>query len=169
MPREGCYQWWRDHFSGHPEYQRICAILQKLGFDTSQTEVDHFPPNIAYRGTSFETQLAEGARPAFPIPKYLHRYHRGEADMGGHASTTGSGGVARQWSGQIRTHMQGGNFYAAMKQDIIDKQNIALFATQGLDRNLFNGLLRQGVRLAFDLGMITEQEYWDLMLNHLEG
>ena len=71
------------------------------------------------------------------------------------------------WSGQLRGQMLAGDFYGAMKQDIIDKQNVALFATEGKNRSLFNNLLKVGVQLARELGMIAEEQYWDLMLNHL--
>ena len=50
-----------------------------------------------------------------------------------------------------------------MKQDIIDKKNLAPFATDGKDRSLFNKLMIPAVQLVHSLGMITESQYYDLL------
>lgn len=163
MAKDGSYQWWRDNYASHPEYQRVCGILKGYGVDCAATEVDHFPPNAAYTGTAYDNLLPYAARPSLPLPKYLHRFHTGGGGMGGHVSTTGSTFVAQGWTPQLRTQMASGNFHGAMKQDIIDKKNVALCATQGKDRNLFNGLMLPAVQLVRELGMIGDAEYFDLL------
>jgi hypothetical protein len=168
MPVKGSYQWWRENYASDAEFQRVCGVLKLFGVDCSQVEVDHFPPNASYTGTTYDRILAYGARPAFPLPKYLHRFHRGEGGMGGHITTTGSTDVAKSWTPQLRAQMAAGDFHGAMKQDIVDKQNVALATTAGQDRNLFNGLLRPGVDLAYSQGLINEAQYYDL-LNDLGG
>jgi hypothetical protein len=83
--------------------------------------------------------------------------------MGGHASTTGSTFVAKGWTPQLQSPMVAGNFHGAMKQDIIDKRNVALHATNGLDRNLFNNLMVPAVQLVHTLGMVGDGEFYDLL------
>ena len=83
--------------------------------------------------------------------------------MGGHASTTGSTFVSKGWTPQLKAQMAEGNFHGAMKQDIIDKKNVALSATNGQNRNLFNNLMVPAVQLVHSLGMISEIEYYDLL------
>jgi hypothetical protein len=85
--------------------------------------------------------------------------------MGGHASTTGSTSVSAMWTGEVRTRMQAGDYYGAMKYDIIDKKNLALFYTNGRDRNWFNGILRPAVELARELTLVDETQYYDLLMD----
>ena len=163
MAIEGSYQWWRENYSTNNEFQRVCGVLASHGVDCSAVEVDHFPPNAAYSGSAFDRRLPYAARPSFPLPKYLHRFHTGGGGMGGHASTTGSTFVAKGWTPQLKAKMTAGNFYGAMKQDIIDKKNVALHATNSADRNLFNHLMVPAVQLVHSLGMISEAEFYDLL------
>jgi hypothetical protein len=163
MAIEGSYQWWRDNYLTHAEFQRVRGVLSGYGIDCSVVEIDHFPPNAAYSGSAFDKRLPYNARPSLPLPKYLHRYHAGGGGMGGHASTTGSTFVAKRWTPELRAKMAAGNFHGAMKQDIIDKKNLALYATDGQDRKLFNILMLPAVQLVHGFGMITEMEYYDLL------
>jgi hypothetical protein len=162
-PSPGSYQWWRDNYTTDAEFQRVCGVLKGYGVDCSAVEVDHFPPNASYAGSTYDKQLPYAARPAFPVPKYLHRFHSGDGGMGGHVSSTGSTFVAKTWTPQLGAKMSSGNFYSAMKQDIVDKQNVALGATNGQDRKLFNKLLAPAVELVQKLGMISDAEYYDLL------
>jgi len=157
----GSYQWWRDNYRSDPGFQSVCAVLEANGVDCSAVEIDHFPPNASYSGPY--NALPYAARPAFPLPKFVHRFHSGGGGMGGHASTTGSTFVSARWTGEIRARMQAGDFYGAMKYDIIDKKNLALFYTNGTNRNLFNGILRPAVELAHELGFVDETQYYDLL------
>lgn len=161
MPLRGSYQWWRDNYPTDADFQRICGVLKNYGVDCSEVEVDHFPPNAAYTGAVGQ-QLTYASRPAFPLPKYLHRFHRGGGGMGGHASTTGSTFVSAGWTGQLRASISAGSFHGAMKQDIIDKRNVALHATHGRDRRLFDPILLPAVDLVHQLGFIDEAELYDL-------
>lgn len=163
MAIEGSYLWWRENYTRDPEFQRVCGVLANYGVDCSAVEVDHFPPNASYTGTAFDRMLAYGARPAFPLPKYLHRFHTGGGGMGGHASTTGSTFVAKVWTPQLKAKMASGDFHGAMKQDIIDKKNVALGATMGKDRALFNRLMKPAVDLAYRQGLFAETAYYDLL------
>jgi len=162
MANPGSYQWWRDNYSGDPGFQAVCTALTANGVDCTEVEVDHFPPNASYAGSPYDG-LPYGARPAFPLPKYVHRFHSGGGGMGGHASTTGSTFVSAQWTAEVRQQMQAGNFYGAMKYEIIDKKNLALFYTNGTDRNFFNGILRPAVDLARSLALIDDTQYYDLL------
>ena len=162
MANEGSYQWWRDNYSSNPGFQAVCSVLTDAGVNCSAVEIDHFPPNAAYTGSPFN-RLPFNARPAFPLPKYIHRFHAGGGGMGGHASTTGSTFVSARWTGEIRNMMQAGNFHGAMKYDIIDKKNLALFYTNGTNRNLFNGILKPAVDLARELTLVNETQYYDLL------
>lgn len=163
MAIEGSYLWWRENYKTNAEFQRVSQILQGFGVDCSAVEIDHFPPNAAYTGSPFDKRLPYAARPSFPLAKYLHRYHTGGGGMGGHASTTGSTFVSKGWTPELKAQMVAGNFYGAMKQDIIDKRNVALVATNSTDRNLFNKLMVPAVQLVFKLDMVTETEYYDLL------
>jgi hypothetical protein len=163
MSWPGSYQWWRENYATDPGFQAVCTVLTSNGVDCSQVEVDHFPPNASYTGSAYDTMLPYGARPAFPLPKYVHRFHSGGGGMGGHASTTGSTFVSAVWTGEVRNMMQAGNFYGAMKYDIIDKKNLALFYTNGQNRNLFNGVLRPAVDLARSVALIDDAQYYDLL------
>jgi hypothetical protein len=163
MAIEGSYQWWRENYRTNIEFERVCVALEQFGVDVSETEIDHFPPNAAYTGSGYDKKLPYAARPSFPLPKYLHRFHTGGGGMGGHASTTGSTFVAKGWTPQLQSQMSAGNFYGAMKQDIIDKKNVALSATLGRDRNLFNKLMVPAIHLVYNNGMINEAEYYDLL------
>jgi hypothetical protein len=163
MALEGSYQWWRENYSSNDEFQRVCGVLAQYGIDCSAVEVDHFPPNAAYTGTPYAQRLAIPARPSLPLPKYLHRYFAGGGGMGGHASTTGSTFVSKVWTPQLRARMTGGDFHGAMKQDIIDKKNLALHATDGQDRKLFDKLMLPAVHMVHSLGMIDEAQYYDLL------
>lgn len=166
MAVEGSYDWWRANYESDERYIAVCKVLTGRGIDCSETEVDHFPPNKSYEGTSYE-HVTYGQRPAFPLPKYLHRYHKGGGGMGGHVSTTGTTFVAQAWTPQLGAKMEAGNFYGAMKQDIIDKQNVALGASG--DRNLFNAILQPAVLLAHNGGLITAGEYLDICWNDFQG
>ena len=163
MALEGSYQWWRENYATNDEFKHVCGVLTQFGIDCSQVEIDHFPPNAAYIGSAFNRRLAYPARPSLPLPKYLHRYHAGGGGMGGHASTTGSTFVAKRWTPELRTQMVAGNFHGAMKQDIIDKKNIALSATDGQNRKLFDKLMLPAVHMVHSLGMIDEAQYYDLL------
>ena len=166
MAAEGSYDWWRANYATDARYIAICQVLQIKGVDCSETEVDHFPPNKSYEGTGF-THVTYGQRPAFPLPKYLHRFHKGDGGMGGHVSTTGTTSVAKGWTPQLGAKMSLGNFYGAMKQDLIDKKNVA-FCASG-DRNLFNAILQPSVFLAHNGGLITAEEYLDICWNDFQG
>jgi hypothetical protein len=163
MAIEGSYQWWRENYTTNTEFQRVCGVLKGHGVDCTEVEIDHFPPNAAYTGSSFDKQLPYAARPSLPLPKFLHRFHSGGGGMGGHASTTGSTFVAKRWTPELKTQMVAGNFHGAMKQDIIDKKNVALSATYGADRKLFNALMLPAVQLVHKLDMISEAEFYDLL------
>ena len=164
MPHRGSYDWWRANYATDPDYLAVSAVLAPMGVDCTQVEVDHFPPNAAYTGTSYEHRASYGARPAFPLPKFLHRWQgRGQGGMGGHASTTGSTFVQRGWTTDLRTSMSANNYYAAMNQDIIDKQNVALHVCG--NRHLFDTLMRPAVELAVQYGFITQTEAYDIYVN----
>ena len=163
MANEGTYQWWMQNYRSNGDFQRVCNVLQGYGVDCSQVEIDHFPPNAAYTGTQYDRMLPYASRPSVPLPKYLHRFHGGGGGMGGHASTTGSTFVAKVWTPELKAKMTAGDFHGAMKQDIIDKRNVALFATQGRDRNLFNVLMIPAVKFVYERGMIDETQYYDLL------
>ena len=165
MANPGSYTWWRDNYLTDPGFQAVCTILAANGVDCTQVEVDHFPPNASYTGSAFDGMLPYGARPAFPLPKYIHRFHSGGGGMGGHASTTGSTSVSAFWTGEVRARMQAGDYWGAMKYDIIDKKNLALFYTNGRDRNLFDGILRPAVELARALGLVSDTQYYDLLMD----
>lgn len=156
MAMKGSYAWWRANYATDPSYAAVAAVLTPLGIDCKEVEVDHFPPNAAYSGTKYDQSLKETKRPAFPLPKYLHRYHRGDGGMGYHASTTGRTFVQSGWTGELKGHMSVGNFYAAMRQDIIDKQNVAYCVCE--DRHLFDVLMRPAVDLALFHGLISSLE-----------
>lgn len=163
MAIEGSYQWWRENYTSDAEFQRVCGILERYGVDCSAVEIDHFPPNASYTGTRYDGMLTYAARPAFPLPKYLHRFRTGGGGMGGHASTTGKTFVSKGWTPQLSAKMAADDFHGAMKQDIIDKKNVALGATMGRDRNLFNRLMQPAVELAYRQGLFGETEYYDLL------
>ena len=163
MPNKGSYQWWRDNYRTDAEWARVSGVLTAHGVDCKSVEIDHFPPNASYTGSRFDRMLAYGARPAAPLPKYVHRYHSGGGGMGGHASTTGKTFVSTRWTGELRAQMAAGNFYGAMKQDIVDKKNLALYWAQ--DRELLNGLLVPAVQLAHEEALISETELYDLLLD----
>ena len=59
--------------------------------------------------------------------------------------------------------MQAGDFHGAMKQDLIDKRNLALHATDGQNRKLFDNLMLPAVHMVHNLAMITEDQYYDLL------
>lgn len=166
MAKKGSYTWWRANYSTDADYLAVAAVLAPLGYNCDQVEVDHFPPNASYSG-AFAEQLTYGNRPAFPLPKYLHRYRKGDGGMGGHASSTGSTAVQKGWTSQLSAHMASGSFYGAMRDDIIDKQNVAEVACR--DRNLFNKLLKPAVTLAFEDGLLSGDEYYHIMMNYLGG
>lgn len=166
MAEEGSYTWWRENYQTDLRYQGVCNVLTQIGVDCSQTEVDHFPPNISYSGSSY-TWLSYGNRPAFPLPKYLHRFHRGDGGMGGHISTTGSTSVAKYWSGELRGYMRDDDYYGAMRQDIIDKQNVALSATG--NRHFFDPILFPAICLARKLGLISHGELYEILVNQMNS
>jgi hypothetical protein len=83
--------------------------------------------------------------------------------MGGHVTSTGSTFVAKTWTPQLGAKTSSGNFYAAMKQDIVDKQNVALSATSAKDPKPFNKLLVPAVGLVHSLRMVSDAEYYDLL------
>lgn len=163
MAIEGSYQWWRSNYRSDAEFLRVRRVLEGFGIDCSEVEIDHIPPNASYTGTRYARMLTYAARPAFPLPKYLHRFHSGGGGMGGHASTTGSTFVAKVWTPQLKAKMAAGDFHGAMKQDIIDKQNVALGATMGKNRTLFNKLMQPAATLAFKQGILGETHYYDLL------
>lgn len=162
---KGSYDWWRANYATDPDYLAVSNVLTPLGVDCTHVEVDHFPPNAAYTGTTYERKLSYGARPAFPLPKYLHRFHRGGGGMGYHASTTGRTFVQAGWTGELKGHMSGGGFYDAMRQDIVDKQNVA-FAACG-NRHLFDKLMRPGVELAVVRGLLSQSEAYAIIFGQM--
>jgi len=166
MAKEGSYDWWRANYATNTEYLNVAGILTKLGVDCTAVEVDHFPPNASYKGTFYDGKASYGARPAFPLPKYLHRYKKGNGGFGGHASTTGSTFVQVGWTGELSGLMAGGDYYGAMGKDIIDKQNVA-FCAAG-DRHLFDGLMIPAVNLAKTLGFISESQVYQLVFVALQ-
>jgi hypothetical protein len=163
MSIEGSYKWWRENYASNAEFQRVCRVLEGYSVDCSAVEIDHFPPNAAYAGSPYDRKLTYAARPSLPLPKYLHRFRTGGGGMGGHASTTGSTFVAKVWTPQLQSQMTSSNFHGAMKQDIIDKKNLALSATYGKDRNLFNNLMIPAVSLVVRVGILSEGECYDLL------
>lgn len=167
MPMKGSYDWWRQNWASDAEYAKVAQVLTKRGVDCTQVEVDHFPPNAAYTGTMYASQLSYGARPAFPLPKYLHRYHKGGGGMGYHASSTGRTFVQSGWTSQLKGQMSSGSYYGAMRQDIVDKQNVALAACG--DRHLFDGLMKPAVELAMIKGLISKAEAYEIVINQLGG
>ena len=166
MAKKGSYTWWRANFATDPDYAAVATVLVPLGYNCALVEVDHFPPNASYPA-GLASQISYGARPAFPLPKYLHRYRKGGGGMGGHASSTGSTAVQKFWTGQLTAQMAAGNVYGAMRDDIIDKQNVAFVACG--DRNLFNNLMKPAVNLALELGLLSHNEYYHIVMNYLGG
>jgi hypothetical protein len=172
MAEPGSYNWWRANYKTDDDFRKVAKVLTVAGVDCTEVDVDHFPPNSAYTGTQYENMLNYGARPAFPLPKVLHRFAKGDGGMGGHVSTTGNTAVSQGWTPMLREAMSAGNFYEAMKKDVIDKQNVALSAgaTKNFaphNRRLFNLLMMPAVDLALRKGMITQSQYYDLRLNYL--
>ncbi len=161
MPNEGSYDWWRANYATDARYLKVASVL--TGVDCSQVEVDHFPPNASYTGTLYDSRVSYGGRPAFPLPKYLHRYKKGDGGMGGHASTTGSTFVQVGWTGELTMLMAAGKYFEAMRQDIFDKQNVAYYASG--NRHLFDELMAPAVKLAVHLGLITETEGYSLLFS----
>jgi len=127
-----------------------------------EEQVDHFPPNAAYTGTKF-ANISYGDRPAFPIRnRDGHRPAQGEPyGFGGHVSTTNSTFVQKGFTPELNQHMKKGDFFSAMKKDMIDKSNVALH--QHKRRDAFNDLLQPGVEWAYKQGMIDEMEYFTLL------
>lgn len=134
-----------------------------------EEQVDHFPPNAAYEGTQY-ANVPYTRRPAFPIRnREGHRPAAGEEyGFGGHVSTTNSTFVQRGYTPDLNTMMRAGNFFGAMKKELTDKSNVALY-NHG-DRSAFNELLKPGISLSFQNGWITENEYLYLlsMLEHFK-
>ena len=166
MAIEGSYDWWRANYASDARYIAVCQVLQNRDVDCSETEVDHFPPNKSYEGTTF-ANITYGQRPAFPVPKYLHRFHKGGGGMGGHVSTTGSTFVSNGWTPMLSKKMALGNFFGAMNADLIDKQNVA-FCASG-NRNLFDPILQPAVYLAHSGGLIKAEEYLHICWNFFRG
>lgn len=125
-------------------------------------QVDHFPPNAAYKGTKYES-ASYGDRPAFPIRnREGHRPAQGEQyGFGGHVSTTNSTFVQKGFTPQLHDHMKKGDYYGAMRLDLIDKSNVAL--AQHGSRGAFNELLKPGIEQAFSNGWIDDGEYFKLL------
>lgn len=147
--RKGSYGHWRKKYKGNKKYQ-----------------VDHFPPVAAYKGTKYEKLANYYRRPAFPLRTKLHQFTKGRGGFGGHASTTGRTYVSKGFTGRLNQLMKQGNFYEAMKLDLIDKQNLALIAHG--DRHSYDRRLHRGVKLALKNKWITPSQYFDLRFNHLD-
>jgi|GEM_PF-4781011 len=132
-------------------------------------QVDHFPPNAAYTGSAYAA-IAPAHRPAFPIRnREGHRPAKGEQyGYGGHVSTTNSSFVQKGFTPALKSSMQGNDYYSAMRQDIIDKSNVAL-ANYG-NRGNFNELLTPAINLALQYGWITPEQHAELigLLAHYE-
>jgi len=127
-----------------------------------EEQVDHFPPNAAYKGTKYES-ASYGDRPAFPIRnREGHRPAQGEQyGYGGHVSTTNSTFVQKGFTPQLNEHMKNDDFYGAMRLDLIDKSNVAL--SQYRSRAAFNDLLKPGITKAYENKWIDEGEYFKLL------
>tara|TARA_R110001599_G_scaffold253766_1_gene454093 strand:+ start:28503 stop:29408 length:906 start_codon:yes stop_codon:yes gene_type:complete len=125
-------------------------------------QVDHFPPNAAYSGSAY-APTAAAHRPAFPIRnREGHRPAQGEQyGYGGHVSTTNSSFVQKGFTPDLTANMQAGDYYSAMRQDIIDKSNVALANYQ--NRSGFNALLTPGINLALQYGWITPEQHAELI------
>jgi RHS repeat-associated protein len=152
----GSYKHGRDLITQHPAYAG------------SKFESDHFPPNAAYAGTRYAVASSYGNRPAFPLEKEFHQFTKGTGGFGGHASSTGSTLVssgANGYTQQLRGMMRNGDYYGAMKMDIIDKQNVGRMRLN--DSTAFNSRMRPGVTNAFNRGWLTETQFYDLMFNYL--
>ena len=172
---EGSYGWWRKNYATNPEYQKILGVLGTFGYDVSETEVDHFPPDSTY--ASFYKDVPYDRKPAFPLIKPLHQPSKGQSYGGGYATSSKSSGLAKTYRkslgealskddgtlGDVKAYFAAdtSGFFGAMKQDLIDKKNLAFHATSkggSTQRNLFNPVLRPAVMLAFRLQLVSETE-----------
>ena len=128
-------------------------------------QVDHFPPNAAYKGTIYESTDA-ARRPAFPIRnREGHRPPKGEKyGYGGHVSTTNSTFIQKGYTPDLNEMMKNKDYFGALKKELSDKSNVALY--QYGNRAVFNELLKPGIDLALANGWISEiqQEYLYTML-----
>jgi hypothetical protein len=128
----------------------------------SDEQVDHFPPNASYKGTQY-ANVPYSHRPAFPIRnREGHRPAEGEEyGYGGHVSTTNSTFVQKGYTPDLNKMMKTGDFFGAMKQELIDKSNVALY--QYGDRSVFNELLKPAIKLSYEYGWITQYGYFYLL------
>ncbi len=164
---QGSYGWWRANYATDTEYQRVCSVLKSYGWDVSRTEIDHFPPDSTYSGPFSHVEYA--MKPAFPLIVPLHQPSSGHSYSGGYATSSKSSNLAKEYRSILSSDMQAGDFFAAMRQDLIDKMNLALHATtsnkggMASQRGLFNALLRPAVMLAWQQGWITQRQCEELL------
>jgi hypothetical protein len=127
-----------------------------------EEQVDHFPPNAAYKGTKYES-ASYGDRPAFPIRnREGHRPAQGEEyGYGGHVSTTNSTFVQKGYTPQLHDHLKKGDYYSALRLELADKSNVA-YAQYG-SKAAFNELLKPGIEQAYSNQWISESEYFKLL------
>ncbi|MBP0466714.1 hypothetical protein J5Y09_22490 [Roseomonas sp. PWR1] len=163
----GSYGWWKANYAFDAEYAKVCQVLAGMGWDVSKTEIDHFPPDSTYAGAF--ANVAYEMKPAFPLIYPLHQPSSGQSYGGGYATSSKSSNLAKEYRSILTGNMQGGDFYAALKQDLIDKMNLSLHATSsnksGMagQRTLFNNLLRPAVDLARHNGWISEMQHFELL------
>ncbi len=163
----GSYGWWKANYATDQDYADVCKLLAALGWDTSKTEIDHFPPDSTYSGPY--AHVAYAMKPAFPLIVPLHQPKSGESYGGGYATSSKSSNIAKGYRSGLSGSMSGGDFFSAMKQDLADKMNLSLHATSSNKsgtagtRMLFNNLLRPAVVLAYQNGWITELQGQELL------
>lgn len=137
----------------------------KRKYSGTKYQIDHFPPNSSYKGTPYEKQLSYGQRPAFPLSTRRHQFQRGRGGFGSHASSTGNTFVSKRWNAQLRNEMMKGNFYGAMKMDLVDKLN----TIRGSKRiGIYKKHLLRGVKYARRQKLITKAQQHDLQFNYIE-
>jgi RHS repeat-associated protein len=165
--RQGTGQRRSPYYRGSWKHGRD-LIAQHPAYAGGNFQSDHFPPVAAYRGTQYAAGSTPYNRPAFPLETEFHQFTQGTGGFGGHASSTGSTLVssgANGYTQQLRGMMRNGDYYGAMKMDIIDKQNVGRMRLN--DSTAFNSRMRPGVTNAFERGWITETQFYDLMFNYL--
>ncbi len=137
----------------------------KKQYSGRKYQIDHFPPNSAYKGTPYEKRLSYGQRPAFPLSVRRHQFKKGRGGFGLHASSTGNTFVSKRYNAKLRLMMQRGDFFGAMKTDLIDKLNVI----RGSKReNTYKRHLYRGVKYARKQGLIDETQQYDLKFNYLD-
>lgn len=163
----GSYGWWKANYATDPEYQKVLGALASMGWDVSVTEIDHFPPDSTYGGAL--AHVPYEMKPAFPLIYPLHQPSSGRSYSGGYATSSKSSHLAKEYRSILGGSIGGGDFFTAMRQDLVDKINLAYHATSSWtssmsgQRHLFDNLLRPAVMLAWQNGWVTQQQAEELL------